>query len=190
MVSQLECEKSHCVGEAQDFLHGICHEFCAREPPVFVQCVRKEAPAFCSAIIQNISFVGHNLQVLEIDRSDAGELSSESSQKAKESLTCELSRAEFAEALGLKEDSTFVESMFSLADKDGNGYISFREFLDILVVFMKGGSWLMPLSAAFGPVSGLFQSGGQDSPRRSTCRHKLQIKISFTQDSFSLGYGA
>ncbi|XP_023790135.1 dual oxidase 2-like [Cyanistes caeruleus] len=77
-------------------------------------------------------------QVLEIDRSDAGELRFESSQKAKESLTCELSRAEFAEALGLKEHSMFVDSMFSLADKDGNGYISFREFLDILVVFMKG----------------------------------------------------
>ncbi|KAF1427168.1 Dual oxidase 2, partial [Spheniscus mendiculus] len=77
-------------------------------------------------------------QVLEINRSDAGELNFESSQKAKESLTCELSRAEFAEALGLKADSMFVDSMFSLADKDGNGYISFREFLDILVVFMKG----------------------------------------------------
>ncbi|GAB0193891.1 dual oxidase 2-like [Grus japonensis] len=77
-------------------------------------------------------------QVLEIDRSDAGELNFESSKKAKESLTCELSRAEFAEALGLKAHSMFVESMFSLADKDGNGYISFREFLDILVVFMKG----------------------------------------------------
>ncbi|NXG16772.1 DUOX2 oxidase, partial [Grallaria varia] len=77
-------------------------------------------------------------QVLEIDRSDAGELSFESSQKTRESLTCELSRAEFAEALGLKAHSMFVDSMFSLADKDGNGYISFREFLDILVVFMKG----------------------------------------------------
>ncbi|XP_053933873.1 dual oxidase 2 isoform X3 [Cuculus canorus] len=77
-------------------------------------------------------------QVLEIDRSNAGELNFESSQKAKESLTCELSRAEFAEALGLKAHSVFVDSMFSLADKDGNGYISFREFLDILVVFMKG----------------------------------------------------
>ncbi|NXM26167.1 DUOX2 oxidase, partial [Oxyruncus cristatus] len=77
-------------------------------------------------------------QVLEIDRSDAGELNFQSSQKARESLTCELSRAEFAEALGLKAHSMFVESMFSLADKDGNGYISFREFLDILVVFMKG----------------------------------------------------
>lgn len=126
--------------------------------------------------------------MLEIDRSDAGELSFESSQKARESLTCELSRAEFAEALGLKEHSMFVESMFSLADKDGNGYISFREFLDILVVFMKGGSWswLMPLSAALGPVFGLCQSGGHDSPSRLT----LQVKISFTQDSFSLGYGA
>ncbi|NXT47307.1 DUOX2 oxidase, partial [Pluvianellus socialis] len=77
-------------------------------------------------------------QVLEIDKSDAGELNFESSKKAKESLTCELSRAEFAEALGLKAHSMFVDSMFSLADKDGNGYISFREFLDILVVFMKG----------------------------------------------------
>lgn len=117
--------------------------------------------------------------MLEIDRSDAGELSFESSQKARESLTCELSRAEFAEALGLKEHSMFVESMFSLADKDGNGYISFREFLDILVVFMKGGSWswLMPLSAALGPVFGLCQSGGHDSPSRSTCRHCYRLKF-------------
>lgn len=117
--------------------------------------------------------------MLEIDRSDAGELSFESSQKAKESLTCELSRAEFAEALGLKEHSMFVESMFSLADKDGNGYISFREFLDILVVFMKGGScsWLMPPSAALGPVSRLCQSGGQESPSRSTCRHCYRLKF-------------
>ncbi|NXN97737.1 DUOX2 oxidase, partial [Rhinopomastus cyanomelas] len=77
-------------------------------------------------------------QVLEIDRLDAGELHFESSREAKECLTCELSRAEFAEALGLKAHSMFVDSMFSLADKDSNGYISFREFLDILVVFMKG----------------------------------------------------
>uniref|UniRef100_A0A4W3I6Q5 NAD(P)H oxidase (H2O2-forming) n=1 Tax=Callorhinchus milii TaxID=7868 RepID=A0A4W3I6Q5_CALMI len=60
------------------------------------------------------------------------------SQKAKESLNCELTRAEFAEALSLKEDSTFVEQMFLLADKDGNGYLSFREFMDIFIIFMKG----------------------------------------------------
>ncbi|XP_075753583.1 dual oxidase 2 isoform X2 [Pelodiscus sinensis] len=77
-------------------------------------------------------------QVLDINKSDAGDLNSETSLTAKESLKCELSRAEFAESLGLKPQSMFVESMFSLADKDGNGYLSFREFLDILVVFMKG----------------------------------------------------
>lgn len=75
-------------------------------------------------------------QVLDISQADAG--SQDSSQKVREALTCELSRAEFAESLGLKPQDMFVESMFSLADKDGNGYLSFREFLDILVVFMKG----------------------------------------------------
>ncbi|XP_066491545.1 dual oxidase 2 [Tiliqua scincoides] len=77
-------------------------------------------------------------QVLDIDRLDAGEFSLETSQKVKEALKCELSRAEFADALGLKPQSVFVDSMFSLADKDGNGYLSFREFLDISAILMKG----------------------------------------------------
>ena len=78
------------------------------------------------------------VQVLDINQVDSGTLLLDSSQKVREALTCELSRAEFAESLGLKPQDMFVESMFSLADKDGNGYLSFREFLDILVVFMKG----------------------------------------------------
>lgn len=61
-----------------------------------------------------------------------------SSRRTREALQCELSRAEFAEVLRLKPDSLFVESMFNLADKDGNGYLSFQEFLDIIVIFMKG----------------------------------------------------
>ncbi|XP_047396007.1 dual oxidase 2 isoform X1 [Sciurus carolinensis] len=77
-------------------------------------------------------------QVLDINQADAGTLPLDSSQKVQEALACELSRAEFAESLGLKPQDMFVESMFSLADKDGNGYLSFREFLDILVIFMKG----------------------------------------------------
>ncbi|MEJ1278669.1 dual oxidase 2 [Cricetulus griseus] len=77
-------------------------------------------------------------QVLDINQADAGTLPLDSSQQMREALTCELSRAEFAESLGLKPQDMFVESMFSLADKDRNGYLSFREFLDILVVFMKG----------------------------------------------------
>nr|XP_033776674.1 dual oxidase 2-like [Geotrypetes seraphini] len=85
------------------------------------------------------TFFRHTLaQVLEIDKSDAGDFTYEASQKVREALKCELSRAEFAESLGLKPQALFVESMFSLADKDGNGYLSFREFLDIMVIFMKG----------------------------------------------------
>ena len=53
-------------------------------------------------------------------------------------LSCELSRTEFAEALSLKPNSLFVEQMFDLVDKDRNGYLSFREFLDVIVIFAKG----------------------------------------------------
>lgn len=65
-------------------------------------------------------------------------MSGVSSKKAREVLQCELTAAEFADALGLKPDSLFVDSMFTLADKDGNGYLSFQEFLDVMVIFMKG----------------------------------------------------
>lgn len=49
-----------------------------------------------------------------------------------------LSRQEFAEALGMKQDSLFVKQMFNCVDKDGNGRISFQEFLDTVVVFSRG----------------------------------------------------
>ncbi|XP_029431202.1 dual oxidase 1-like isoform X2 [Rhinatrema bivittatum] len=85
------------------------------------------------------TFFRHSFaQVLDIERSDAGEFTCETPWKVREALKCELSRAEFAESLGLKPQSMFVESMFSLADEDCNGYLSFREFLAILVIFMKG----------------------------------------------------
>ena len=53
-------------------------------------------------------------------------------------LECELSRAEFADAMSLKPDSLFVDQMFQLIDQDGNGFVSFREFLDMIVIFAKG----------------------------------------------------
>lgn len=71
---------------------------------------------------------------MDIDKSDAGDLS----KRTREALQCELTRAEFARVFGLKPDSLFVESMFTIADKDGNGYISFQEFLDVIVIFMTG----------------------------------------------------
>uniref|UniRef100_A0A8D3BL71 NAD(P)H oxidase (H2O2-forming) n=1 Tax=Scophthalmus maximus TaxID=52904 RepID=A0A8D3BL71_SCOMX len=85
------------------------------------------------------TFIRHAFsKVLEIEKCDAGDMSGVSHEKAREVLQCELAASEFAEALGLKPDSLFVDSMFTLADKDGNGYLSFQEFLDVMVIFMKG----------------------------------------------------
>ena len=56
----------------------------------------------------------------------------------KDILECELTREEFADAMSLKKDSLFVDQMFQLIDQDGNGFISFREFLDMIVIFAKG----------------------------------------------------
>ncbi|OXB81937.1 UNVERIFIED_CONTAM: hypothetical protein H355_004020 [Colinus virginianus] len=134
-----EAERSSFVGKLQDYLKKSCLELHVsemKEKSLLKQAVTQEQ----RKRILDTFFRHLFAQVLDIEKTDAGELNFESSQKAKESLTCELSRAEFAESLGLKANSMFVDSMFSLADKDGNGYISFREFLDILVVFMKGSS--------------------------------------------------
>ena len=45
---------------------------------------------------------------------------------------------EFAEALALKPDSMFVHQMFSMIDKDNDGYISFRELMTAVLLFAKG----------------------------------------------------
>ena len=49
-----------------------------------------------------------------------------------------LSQSEFAGALGMKSDAVFVKRMFNIVDKDGDGRISFQEFLDTVVLFSKG----------------------------------------------------
>ncbi|KAK7092277.1 hypothetical protein V1264_008051 [Littorina saxatilis] len=59
-------------------------------------------------------------------------------KQSKEILEIELSKEEFAEAIGVKANSDFVEHFFSLIDSDRNGYISFREFLNAVVLFSKG----------------------------------------------------
>lgn len=49
-----------------------------------------------------------------------------------------LSAGEFASALGMKADALFVRKMFNIVDKDGDGRISFQEFLDTVVLFSRG----------------------------------------------------
>ncbi|CAG0912911.1 unnamed protein product, partial [Notodromas monacha] len=49
-----------------------------------------------------------------------------------------LSKEEFAGALGMKPSSVFVQKMFNIVDKDGDGRISFQEFLDTVVLFSRG----------------------------------------------------
>lgn len=49
-----------------------------------------------------------------------------------------LTKAEFADALGMKPDSMFVRKMFNVVDKDQDGHISFQEFLETVVLFSRG----------------------------------------------------
>ncbi|GAA6221496.1 dual oxidase 1 [Lates japonicus] len=105
-----------------------------REKELLKEALTKEQRA---QIVE--TFIRHAFsKVLEIEKCDAGDMSGVSREKAREVLPCELTASEFADALGLKPDSLFVDSMFTLADKDGNGYLSFQEFLDVMVIFMKG----------------------------------------------------
>ncbi|XP_078316138.1 dual oxidase 2-like [Crassostrea virginica] len=55
-------------------------------------------------------------------------------ETAKKIAEIQLTRTEFAEALGLKPTSIFVRNMFLLVDSDRSGFVSFREFLDFFVV--------------------------------------------------------
>jgi dual oxidase len=53
-------------------------------------------------------------------------------------MSVSLSREEFASALGMKPNDVFVRKMFKVVDKERNGRISFRNFLDTVVLFSQG----------------------------------------------------
>lgn len=61
-----------------------------------------------------------------------------SAEDGKAAVNTELNIDEFAEALALRPSSMFVKNMFELIDKNKNGLVSFREFLDMIVIFAKG----------------------------------------------------
>ncbi|KAL3836734.1 hypothetical protein ACJMK2_022153 [Sinanodonta woodiana] len=59
-------------------------------------------------------------------------------RQAKEILEIELTKEEFADAMSVRPNSEFVENMFMLMDTDHNGYISFGELLNAVVLLSKG----------------------------------------------------
>ncbi|XP_071952320.1 dual oxidase 1-like [Antedon mediterranea] len=61
-----------------------------------------------------------------------------SAEIAQEVLGCRLTKQEFAEALSMQPKSLFVEQMFEVVDKENFGTISFRDLLDMLIIFAKG----------------------------------------------------
>ena len=77
-------------------------------------------------------------QAFKLDVGEDFDTSTVSAAEARDLFSCELTKYEFADALSLKHTSLFVENMFVLVDKDNNGYISFREFLDVIVMFRAG----------------------------------------------------
>lgn len=84
-------------------------------------------------------FFRHAFASLSHEELDPEDVSSGINRKdLNDILTCELTKSEFAEMLSMKPDSVFVEQMFDLIDKDMSGAISFREFLDVIVIFAKG----------------------------------------------------
>ncbi|XP_044765941.1 dual oxidase 1-like [Coccinella septempunctata] len=60
------------------------------------------------------------------------------SSNDKDIINTEITVLEFAESLNMKPDNEFVKRMFYLADKDRNGFISFREFVGLLIIFAEG----------------------------------------------------
>ena len=53
-------------------------------------------------------------------------------------MQLKLTRVDFAEALAMKPNCAFIQKMFNCIDKDGDGKISFQQFLDVIVRFSSG----------------------------------------------------
>ncbi|KAL8598120.1 hypothetical protein ACOMHN_030406 [Nucella lapillus] len=64
-----------------------------------------------------------------------GDLDTETSEKI---LNIKLTRSEFAESMGLQPSSIFVRNMFLLVDRSRDGFVSFKEFMDMFVTMSNG----------------------------------------------------
>ena len=58
--------------------------------------------------------------------------------KMRKLINIKISKYEFAQFLKMKEDSLFVTHLFNTADKNNDGFISYKEFRNIIVLFTQG----------------------------------------------------
>lgn len=89
---------------------------------------QKELDMFFRVVFAQAFKIEHSVdELLKVDKN-----------MAKIVANMELTITEFAESLKMSKDSEFVKRMFALVDKDKNNLISFREFIDLLVIFANG----------------------------------------------------
>ncbi|CAL4157253.1 unnamed protein product, partial [Meganyctiphanes norvegica] len=60
------------------------------------------------------------------------------SESDKDYLKTKITQHELAEQLGIKSNCAFLQQLFKYMDLDKNGFISIKEFWDVMVVFAKG----------------------------------------------------
>ncbi|XP_037076443.1 dual oxidase 1-like [Pollicipes pollicipes] len=89
---------------------------------------QKRLESFFRVVFAQAFDINHNSrELLNVDASGMRDV-----------IHTELTLAEFADALSVSSSSSFVTKMFAVVDTDQNGFISFREFLDMMVLFAKG----------------------------------------------------
>lgn len=88
---------------------------------------QKKLEMFCRVVFAQAFKITHSKsEILAVGSND------------KDIINTEITILEFAESLNMKPDNEFVKRMFYLADKDRNGFISFREFVGLLIIFAEG----------------------------------------------------
>ena len=80
----------------------------------------------------------HDLTTQVLKMTKAGDENKLTAEMTRKYISIEVTKDEFADYFNMKPDNLFVNQMFNTADIDGSGSISFREFLDIMILFTKG----------------------------------------------------
>src|SRR3569623_1159812 len=84
------------------------------------------------------AFVDFALKKVMHQDNPAASSSGVDTQLYRDAANFELSQDSFAEAFDMPRNSIFVQRIFELGDRDGSGFISINEFVDVLAVLCNG----------------------------------------------------